>query len=64
MNYRILKNHVKKPKWWEPDTKTKFIKVLKTYRMEYMPEEYIELRAFRLKELAFKNAFKKKQAKH
>ena len=41
--YRILKQHIKKPKWWEPDEKVRFVKVLRTYSMEYMPEEYIEV---------------------
>ena len=41
--YRILKQHIKKPKWWEPDEKVKFVKVLRTYNLEYMPEEYIEI---------------------
>jgi hypothetical protein len=41
--YRILKNNIKKPKWWEPDKKVRFVNVLKTYKKEYMPDEYFEI---------------------
>ena len=41
--FRILKNRKKRPKWWEPDKKVRFVEVLKTYRKEYMPDEYLEI---------------------
>ena len=48
--FRILKNRIKRPKWWEPDKKVRFVEVLKTYKKEYMPDEYLEIIALLMRD--------------
>ena len=50
LTYRILKTQIKKQNWWEPDKKVRFVHVLKTYKKEYLPDEYFEILALLTKE--------------